>query len=190
MKKISVILVLLFSSSVLAEDISDFQIEGMSIGDSALEYFTEKHIKKNTVDYYDDKTFTPVENDKLSFFETYDAVTFRYKTNDKEYIIHSLTGVLIFKNNVRECYLEMDQIFEDLSGMFRNANILEKEVTPAPWDKNTTKTDIIFVLESGWVAVACYDYSKESEKDGSIDHLAVEIFTDEYTSWLRDKAYN
>ena len=94
---------------------------------------------------------------------------------------------LIFKNNVRECYLEMDQIFEDLSGMFRNANILEKEVTPAPWDKNSTKTDIIFVLESGWVAVACYDYSKESP---DMDHLAVELFTSEFRIWRRDKAYN
>ena len=46
MKKLLGILVLglLFSSSVFAEDISDFQIEGISIGDSALEYFTEKRL--------------------------------------------------------------------------------------------------------------------------------------------------
>ena len=56
--------------------------------------------------------------------------------------------------------------------------------------RNSTKTDVVFELDSGSITVACYDYSKESEKDGSIDHLAVEIFTDEYTSWLRDKAYN
>ena len=190
MKILLTLFVLLFSSSVVADDISDFQIEGMSIGDSALKFFTEKHIKKNIRDYYDDKTFTAVENDKLSFFETYDAVTFRYKTNDKEYKIDGLTGILIFKNNVQECYLEMDQIFEDLSVMFRNAKILEKLVTPAPFDKNTLKTDIVFVLESGWIAVACYDYSKESEKNGNIDHLAVEIYTNEFVSWLRDKAYN
>ena len=67
MKALLTLFVLFFSSSVVADDISDFEIEGMSIGDSALEYFTEKHIKKNTVDYYNDKTFTPVENDKLSF---------------------------------------------------------------------------------------------------------------------------
>ena len=190
MKILLTLFFLFFSFSVVADEISDFEIEGISIGDSALKFFTEKHIKKYRVDYYDDKTFTAVENDKLSFFETYDAVTFRYKTNDKEYIIAGLTGVLIFKNNVQECYLEMDQIFDDLSVMFRNAKILEKEVTSAPWDKNTLKTDIVFVLESGWVTVACYDYSKESEKDGQIDHLAVEIFNNEFVSWLRNKAYN
>ena len=37
MKKTLIILVLLFSSSVIAEDISDFEIEGMSIGDSLLD---------------------------------------------------------------------------------------------------------------------------------------------------------
>ena len=86
-KTLLTLFVLFSSSSVVAEHISDFEIEGISIGDSALKFFTEKHIKKNRADYYDDKTFTAVENDKLSFFETYDAVTFRYKTNDKEYII-------------------------------------------------------------------------------------------------------
>ena len=41
-------LVLIFSlqSWTKADDIRDFQIEGMSIGDSALNYFTNKDIKK------------------------------------------------------------------------------------------------------------------------------------------------
>ena len=132
MKILLTLFVLFFSSSVVADDISDFAIEGLSIGDSALDFFTEEHIKKNTFDYYDDKTFTPVQNNKLSFFKTYDAVDFRYKTNDKKYIIHSLTGVLIYKYNIEECYPEMDKIFDELSDMFRNANILEKLVTTAP----------------------------------------------------------
>ena len=50
MKKILLTLfVLFFSSSVFGEDISDFEIEGMSIGDSALNFFTKKHIEDNTV---------------------------------------------------------------------------------------------------------------------------------------------
>ena len=45
MRIILTIFILLSSSSVLAEDISDFQIEGMSIGDSLLNYFSETEIK-------------------------------------------------------------------------------------------------------------------------------------------------
>ena len=57
-----------------ADDISDFQIEGIGIGDSALNFFSKSLIEKNSVDVYSDKKFTAVQNDKLSFFETYDAL--------------------------------------------------------------------------------------------------------------------
>ena len=47
MRVFIIILVLIFSlqSWTKADDISDFEIEGMSIGDSALDFFTEEHIK-------------------------------------------------------------------------------------------------------------------------------------------------
>ena len=53
------VLVLIFSLQSLtkADDISDFQIEGMSIGDSLLDFFTKKEIKKNTWDYFKNKEF-------------------------------------------------------------------------------------------------------------------------------------
>ena len=47
MKILLTLFVLLFSPSVLAEDISDFQIEGISIGDSLLDYFSDEEIKNN-----------------------------------------------------------------------------------------------------------------------------------------------
>ena len=44
MKILLTLFVLLFSSSVVSEDISDFEIEGMSIGDSLLEHMSEDEI--------------------------------------------------------------------------------------------------------------------------------------------------
>jgi hypothetical protein len=59
MKKLLVLLFSLFSlstTSVFAEDISDFQIEGISIGDSLLDYMTEdeilKEIERNLGNYF------------------------------------------------------------------------------------------------------------------------------------------
>ena len=49
MKKLLILLFSLFflsSPSVFAKDISDFQIEGISIGDSLLDYMTEEEILK------------------------------------------------------------------------------------------------------------------------------------------------
>ena len=40
------VLGLLLSLNVNADDIKDFQIEGISIGDSLLKYYSEKDIKK------------------------------------------------------------------------------------------------------------------------------------------------
>ena len=51
------ILTISFQSWAKADDIRDFEIEGMSIGDSALDYFSEKEIlsvKQNT-QYPNDK---------------------------------------------------------------------------------------------------------------------------------------
>ena len=58
MKKLLILLfsiLLLSSTSVFADDISDFQIEGISLGDSLLDYMTEDEILKEierTKDWY------------------------------------------------------------------------------------------------------------------------------------------
>ena len=53
MKKTLILLVLLFSYSIFADDISDLQIEGMGLGDSLLDYFTEQEINNNMMQLYD-----------------------------------------------------------------------------------------------------------------------------------------
>ena len=42
------ILILNLQTLSKADDISDFEIEGISVGDSALKFFSENEIKKNT----------------------------------------------------------------------------------------------------------------------------------------------
>ena len=56
-----VVLGLLLSSNAYADNIGDFQIEGISIGDSILDYYSKKEIKKNKKIYTKDKTFALVE---------------------------------------------------------------------------------------------------------------------------------
>ena len=54
MKKLSTYLFLIlfsFQASSLADDIRDFQIEGMSIGDSLLDFMTENEIEMNKMNY-------------------------------------------------------------------------------------------------------------------------------------------
>ena len=49
MKKLLIYIIIIFFSSLtlsFSEDISDFQIEGISVGENVLDYFTEKTLNK------------------------------------------------------------------------------------------------------------------------------------------------
>ena len=86
MKKLSTYLFLIlfsFSAPSFANDIQDFEIEGMTVGNSLLDYISEEEIKENIVTVYPDKKFTISESNKSS--EIYDAVGITYKPNDKTY---------------------------------------------------------------------------------------------------------
>ena len=59
MKKLSlyIFLGLIWCNFVSADSINDIKIEGISVGDSALDYFSEKTIKQNSYSY-NNKKFT------------------------------------------------------------------------------------------------------------------------------------
>ena len=184
------VLVLVFSSQSLtkADDISDFEIEGMSIGDSALNFFSEQDIINNSKDYFRDKTFTPVQNDKYPFFKTYDAVDFSFKTGDRKYIIHNLNGILFYNNNIQDCYKKMDSITNDIEANIKYQKKHSKQVFQHRADKTGKSkfTQTRFDLENGYILIICYDYSVEL---GSRDHMSVSIDTKEFNNWVLGGIY-
>ena len=188
MKILLILFFLLFSSSVLADDISDFEIEGMSIGDSALDFFTEELIQKNKANYYNDKTFTPVEIDDHPLFELYDAVDFQYKTHDRNYKIYGINGVIDYTNNIADCYIKMDEVITSLSEQLNYIKKTEKKELIHPIDKSgkSKATRVTFILDSSLAQVTCFDYSDET---GFMDHLGVSLKTEEFADFLY-YAYN
>ena len=67
MKVFLTILFLIFSIHLCAkaDDIRDFEIEGISIGKSALDFFSEDEIKNNLVDWYKDNKFSSFQINKI-----------------------------------------------------------------------------------------------------------------------------
>ena len=195
MKKLFIIIIIFisFQTWTKADDIKDFEIEGMSIGDSLLDFFSKSEIKKNSFDYYNDKTFTPVQTPKLAFYKLYDYVDFDFKTNDKKYIIHALYGTISYEKNINDCYKKMDEIVISMKKLFDNVKVDEKydEKRPGITGDPTGKTKVTIV--SFWfdnedrASVSCYDYSKEH---GGKDNLTVGIQTKEQNEFLFNKAYN
>ena len=88
------ILILNLQSWTKADDIRDFQIEGISIGDSLLDYFSEEKIKENNQKNYFEGKFISVVIDHSQFFQVYDEVQFIHKKNDRIYRIYSITGYI------------------------------------------------------------------------------------------------
>ena len=196
MKKLSTYLFLIlfsFQTSSWADDIRDFEIEGISIGDSALDFFTERQIKDNSFDYYNDKLFTPVQTQHLPFFNTYDGLDFDFKTNDKDYIIHALYGVINYQENIKDCYKKMDEISLDMKELFQdNVTLAKKTVEKKPSrtgdpSGKTKATYISFWFDNGdRASISCYDYSEEH---GGLDNLTVGVQTKEQNDFLLEKAY-
>ena len=189
MKKVLIFIGVFFLNfSVLANDISDFEIEGMSLGDSALNFFSEKDIKDNSKDYYRDKKYTPVQNDLYPFFKTYDAVDFNYLTGDKNYIFHNISGILFYDNNIQDCYSKMDNITLDIKKNIKYLKHHSKKEYKHQGDKTGKSkfTETRFDLKDGFIGIICYDYSVEH---GSQDHLSVYIDSKKFNEWAIGDIY-
>ena len=122
------VLVLIFSlqSWTKADDIRDFQIEGMSIGDSLLDYFSEDEIKKNSATYYKNKKYTPVEFNDHKSFQTYWGVDINFLTSDPKFRIEGLMGVIDYRNkSMDKCKKKLIEIASEISTLFSNFERIE-----------------------------------------------------------------
>lgn len=187
MKKLSTYLFLIlfsFSSSSFADDIRDFQIENMSIGDSALDYFSKEEILKNIQhNLYSDNEYSAAmfKYDKNEYF----AIQIHFKTNDKNYILKSIDGIfgLIDLNS---CIRKKNEISKEMSKVFLG---IEKDKRDS-WDMasgNGKMHGTVFRFDSGdFAEVVCYEYKKEIKKT---DHGRVAVVTKELNEWIVNKAH-
>ena len=97
MKRLFLILILTFSFQSLskADDIGDFEIEGISIGDSLLDYLSEDEINNSRRNYGSNLKYYVVGISKN--IEIYETIDIYLKSGDKSYEIKSI-GAYIFMN--------------------------------------------------------------------------------------------
>ena len=182
MKKLSTYLFLFlfsFLASSFAADISDFEIDGISVGDSLLDYMSEQEIKENVVFVYEDKKFTVSLYNKSS--EIYDSVGITYKSKDKTYKIHGVQGLIDFPDNIGSCYKKQDEIEKDISSLFSETKKKNWGILINPdQQKGSTYKPITFDLNKGGnILIACHHYSDTPQ----IDHLKISIKSKEYKEY-------
>ena len=193
MKKLLPILILIFTLQTpsWADDIRDFQIEGMSIGDSLLDYFSEKDIKSSVFKTtYKSKKYTKVE-----FYDRtklYDGLQFYFKKNDKKYIIHVLSAHLKYEYNIEDCFKKQDEIIEEVLALFKNTKNYRKTLTHKADKSGKSKVYAFFLdFSSGDSGrIDCNDYSKKIEKKyGWEDNLRIALVSSEFRKWLRTEGF-
>jgi len=188
------VLVLIFSlqSWTKADDISDFEIEGMSVGDSLLDYFSEEEIKNN-IDkesyHYIKKNpgkFMSVTFNSLPSFKTYEAMQFTIKKNDKKYKAYTVKGIISYIDNINDCYKEMYEIDDELSLLFKNLD--REQLREKHGADKSGKSQIEYINywfpNKDLIEIECYDWSKEIEYT---DHLRIGAKLNEFNEWLLEK---
>ena len=206
MKKLLILLFTLFflsSPSVFADDLSDFQIEGISIGDSLLDYMTEDEILEGIESSEDDNYYyyknEPYKYAEVYIFDTlqkFDAISFfikntpknEYITNKKEkYIIEGVRGMIPYIQDFDACLEEKDEVLNEISIMFLNADKTEfRGASKSDPSGNSIYDAVWLTLDSGAsVSIHCSDWDEDYRKKENIkEGLNIQLSSKELDSWI------
>ena len=195
MLRVIIILTLFFNFQSLtkAENISDFEIEGISVGDSLMDFFDKNLIEneiKEAAFYPNSKTFMVLslipENMKQ-----YENLNFHIKKNDKKYVIYSVKGMINLEPE--ECLKIKKDVDAEIQKIVPNAEIRNHTNR---YDNNLgeSKAHISdYYIKDGVIRVFCTDWDKKfmEEKYNKIhtNTLSVNSTTDELRFWIQNEAY-
>jgi len=206
MKKIFflIILVLLFQSSSLADNIRYFQIEGMKIGDSALDYFSESQLEDNEQGWHN-YTYKEYSTSFMPGKGIYSWFLVSYKNDDNNFIIEALAGGLEKKNyDNKECNNKLDVTALGISESFKNTVQEEKKfykltadaARTYPFTGKSTVTSLSFnFLDGAKIILACYNVDKEAMENDSFltsilkqkDSFRIDVRSSAFVYYLKEK---
>ena len=184
------ILIFTFQTLSLADDIRDFQIEGISIGDSLLDFYSSEEIElrvsRTTSNYKSDKFIRTYFKSGFGSkkFEIYDGIGVHFKKKDSTYKLHALSGYFLIYNK-SECIKKHDEIVKDLSKTFTSKPKYDT------WENE--RGEVVtshFLLDNGEIIVRCTIWNEETMKKNNWNRsLRVFITSSEFTKWWKNEAY-
>ena len=187
------ILTLNFQIFVKADDIRDFELEGISIGDSLKDHFTNNEIKislKTPTYYPKSKKF------KVLLFNTKNNDLFEYfnisvKSNDNNLIIHGLRGEK--KMTIDECLKIKLQHVEGAESILQNAKKIEYESDYGSNYGNSKAYITEFsLLDKSLIRIYCTDFDELNDFTRNNlwnDGLEVGFASKNFASFLLNEAY-
>jgi len=171
-----IILTISFQNLSLSDDIQNFKIEGMSIGDNALAYFSETQLEDNEQGWHN-YSYKEYSTSFMPGKGIYDWFLVSYRSDDYNFKIEALVGGVEKKNyDNKECNNKLDAATLNVSRLFKKAkqeNKKKYELTADssriyPFTGKSTVTSISFdIADKGSIIIACYNMDKEANKNAS-----------------------
>ena len=189
MKRLLLILILTFSFQSLtkADDIRDFEIEGMSIGDSLLDFYDVDKIKNlEKINYPNSDKFYGVWINSSS--NKYDTYGFTLKKNDNKFKIYQLKGSLDM--NFNKCMDLKKGIQNEVKQILQNSieNSYKSNYQNNLGKSFSEVTDLI--IENGSIRIWCENFDKNFEQSKNwVESLNVDASSEEYLNWIDNEAY-
>jgi len=178
MKKILgiVTLCLLLSTSAYTDDIKDFQIENISIGDSALNYFAEAQLENGEQDWFN-YSHKEYSTSLVVGKGIYDWFLISYKSDDDNFTIEGLAGIVVKKKyDDNKCNKELDTAALNISKLFKNTKRGKKQLykvvynprkifqEPNPSGKSTVASISFDFKDEGKIILSCYNMDKATNQ--------------------------
>ncbi len=184
-----------FQSWTKADDVGDFEIEGMSIGESLLNFMSEKQINEalgsEKAYFYENKFVTISSWDNREKYETYDNVGIILKQDDSTYKIYGLEGLLINQDgNIDDCYKKQESIAKEIlivTGDKYNLKRWFLEKNRKTKEQLAVKYLDFEIIDSDRkpISIVCFDINRSGDK---YTRLVVAVDSEEFDKYL-DTAY-
>ena len=188
---ISFLLNIGFQSWTTADDITEFEIEGISVGDSAIDHIDEKLIQSNKVYMWENKKYASYSaksqnNNEYSNYQIF------FLDNDPKYIIQYISGFNYIKN-LDDCDKIKKNLVSEIKNLVPNTSFIDYGEVAHPGDKTgkSLATKVIFQFkDNSEIMVTCTVFSKDYKKIWDVgDTLSVSAHSSIFTNYLLKEAY-
>ena len=189
-----IILILNFNlnSWTRADNIQEFEIEGISLYESALKYYDTNELNEDVQKNYSSNKYTT--STIWSNLKEYDYLQLSFKTGDANFIIQDISGGK--KMNFNKCEKQLDQLEKEISSLYENSSKIKNDGKlsydhPAAKSGESKVTDIAWFFENGDVIVIqCYNWqTKFGRKNNFKDSLKIAISNRDIDRWFASEAY-
>ncbi len=198
-----IILILTLQYPSLADGIRDFKIEGIGIGDSALNYFDEKQLEDGEQGWHN-YSYKEYSTSLVPGKGIYDWFLVSYRSDDDKFIIKALVGGLEKTNyDNKECNNKLDTVALSLSGSFKNTRQDKKKYKLTsdasrtyPFTGKSTVTSLSFNFkDEGEIILSCYNMDKKTNQNDSFittilnqkDSFRINIRSRVFVNYLKKK---